>query len=81
VPPSRVLEESNHIFPESTKATKMIADGTSNMQKRNKHVTACADARAEAHVDVPVTANHKMPTARPPKANQLQPASSRGVEH
>ncbi|KAM0898622.1 hypothetical protein ACQ4PT_021790 [Festuca glaucescens] len=81
VPPSRVLEESNPILPDPAKASTTIADETTNMQKQNKHVTACADARAQANVDVPIAANHKMPTARPPKANQLQPASSRGTEH
>ncbi|KAM0834375.1 hypothetical protein ACQ4PT_063636 [Festuca glaucescens] len=81
MPPSRVLEESNPILPDPAKASTTIADETTNMQKQNKHVTACADARAQANVDVPVAANHKMPTARPPKANQLHPASSRGTEH
>ncbi|KAM0898621.1 hypothetical protein ACQ4PT_021790 [Festuca glaucescens] len=81
MPPSRVLEESNPILPDPAKASTTIADETTNMQKQNKHVTACADARAQANVDVPIAANHKMPTARPPKANQLQPASSRGTEH
>ncbi|KAM0889537.1 hypothetical protein ACQ4PT_027637 [Festuca glaucescens] len=81
VPPSKVLQASNPILPDPTKASTTIADGTTSFPKQNKHVTARADTRAQANVDVPVAAKLKMPTARPPKANQLQPASSSGIEH
>ncbi|KAM0863672.1 hypothetical protein ACQ4PT_044430 [Festuca glaucescens] len=81
MPPSKVLQASNPILPDPAKASTMIADGTTNLPKQNKHVTARADTRAQANVDVPVAAKLKMPTARPPKANQLQPASSSGTEH
>ncbi|KAM0889536.1 hypothetical protein ACQ4PT_027637 [Festuca glaucescens] len=81
MPPSKVLQASNPILPDPTKASTTIADGTTSFPKQNKHVTARADTRAQANVDVPVAAKLKMPTARPPKANQLQPASSSGIEH